>query len=277
MVTKLSLVAILCIVSIVWMSCILFAYADQYRTLGIKHAEIPLVCIFEPDPLYTDDVDGVVQAAQNSVDLWQKKLYEYSQDGNWKLPVAVIPIEDHKYKAAVDFPMCNILITYDFTNVESRSLGFTYIDFSKSWHKYTHITVFLHDLQVIHNFDFDEGSSEGKYVSSSIKIEPFSIIAVQNITTHEMGHALGLGHYKITDYPIYTDDTPWLEASIMYYSINPQVDIIAEPNYVDVKMVEKIYTADGFGGVPVVSIPKVGYYTAGNLEICTFKCNIFRQ
>ena len=277
MVTKVSILAIVLLVSIVWFSYLYTAYADEYKTLGIRHADVPLVCIFEPDPLYTDDVDTVVQSAQNSVDLWQEKLYEYSPNGNWKLPTAVIPIEDHKYMAASDFSICNILITYDFVNVDSRSLGFTYIDFSKSWHKYTHITVFLNDLRVTHNFDFKEGNSEGFYTNSSIVIEPFSLTAVQNITVHEMGHALGLGHYKITDYPIYVKDTPWLDASIMYYSINPQVDIIAEPKYVDIMMLEEIYTKDGFGGFSAMPYPKVGYYTAGDVDICTHKCNIFRQ
>ena len=276
MVTKLTILCIVLLVCIVWVSCILFAHADQYKTLGIRHADVPLTCIFEPDPLYTNDVNGVVQVAENSVNLWQEKLYEYSPDGNWKLPIAVIPIEDHKYKAASDFSVCSVLITYDFVNVDSRSLGFTYIDFSKSWHKYTHITVFLNDLQVTHNFDFKEGDSEGFYTNSSIAIEPFSLTAVQNITVHEMGHALGLGHYKITDYPIYGKDTPWLDASIMYYSINPKIDEIAEPKYVDIMMLEKIYGEDGFGGSTSPPI-KAGYYTAGDIDICIHKCNIFRQ
>ena len=93
---------------------------------------------------------------------------------------------------------------------------------------------------------------------------------------HEIGHGLGLGHYKITDYPIYGKDTPWLDASIMYYSINPKNDEIAEPKYVDIMMLEKIYGEDGFGGSTSPPI-KVGYYTAGDVDICTHKCNIFRQ
>ena len=53
------------------------------------------------------------------------------------------------------------------------------------------------------------------------------------VISHEFGHALGLGHYKVTDYPIYTADQPWINASIMYYAINPAHDDIAKPKYIN--------------------------------------------
>ena len=276
MVAKLSLVAIVLIVSIVWMSCILFAYADQYKTLGIRHADNPIVCIFEPDPLYTDKGEDIINAAYASVSLWQGGLFEYSPDGNWRFLVVTIPLEDHQYKQASQFPACNILISFHYVNDMSRSLGFTYLDFSKSYHKYAHITLFTHDLKVTHHYDVSDGGGEQAYVKSTFEIKPFSVVAIQNIITHEFGHALGLGHYQITDTPIYTVDRPWQDISIMYYSINPADNEVAEPQYVDIKMVETIYKKDGFGGS--VSPPiKTGYYTTGDREICTHKCSIFRQ
>jgi hypothetical protein len=231
--------------------------------------------LFEPDPLYTANAEGIITAGYTAVSLWQEGLYKHSPDGNWRFLMITIPIEDHKYKAASQFPACNILISFEYLNEYDSTLGYTYLDFSKSSHKYTQITLYTHDLKITKHYKLNLGEGEQEYTHTTFKIKPFSMVAIQNIMTHEFGHSLGLGHYKITDYPIYTADKPWINSSIMYYSINAADDEIAKPKYVDIKMVERIYGEDGFGGL--ITAPfKVGYYSSGDIEICTHKCTISR-
>jgi len=271
-----KLFAGLIISSILLLTCIgmlSFAWADEYRTLGIKHATNPQVCIFEPDILYTDDVDGVVQASYNSINLWKDGLREHSPKGNWDMSVVVIPSENHKYKNAREFPTCSILISFEYTNQESSSLGYTGIDFSSSKHKYAHIVVYLREVQVMQFYEWDMWELEQKMVKTEVNILPFSLISIQNTITHELGHSLGLGHYLITDAPV--SDNPWVTRSVMYYAMNPHSGEIMIPTYVDIKMVELLYKEDGFGGSTSYGI-KAGYYTTGDDEICTFKCSFSR-
>jgi len=251
-------------------------FADEYRTIGIRHATNPVICVFEPDPSYTKNVRGVLKSSYISIDLWKEGLTKHSPEGNWDMMVFTIPFEYHYERNASEFTVCNILIAFEHYNPDSSSLGYTYVDFSSSKHKYTHIVVYLYDYRAIDHYNFVLGSQKQTYKDTTHEIKSFSLTAVQNIITHEFGHALGLGHYKITNYPIYTDDKPWLEASVMYYSINPQVTEVAKPKYVDIKMVEELYGEDGFGG-SITPPLKLGYYTAGDTEICTHKCNIIRS
>ena len=260
---------------LVCISGTLFAHADKYSSLGMAFKNEPLVCIFEPHPTYTTKSSEVVLAAENSVQLWRDALDKHSPNGNWNLDTVFIPIKWHHTASPYDFPMCDILLSFEHSDSFSYSLGYTHMNFSKSWHKFSQATIFLNDHRATQHYELNLDTGEQEHIKTTVKIEAFSITVIQNIITHEFGHTLGLGHYQITDYPIYTEDKPWIEASVMYYALDPNDEDIAKPTYVDVKMLEKIYYADGFGGTPITKIPKTGYYTAGNIDICTFRCSVF--
>ena len=250
-------------------------FGDQFKALGIKHQNIPLTCIFEPHPAITDYAEDIIQAAEAAVDGWETMLRTHSPNGVWSLYTKVVPIELHHLKDPYDFPQCNILISFEYASIEDH-LGYTGINFHKSSHKFTHAVIFLNAFEVTPKIQITFGDSGGTTeIEEKVIIDELSMPVIQNIITHEYGHALGLGHYQITDYPIYTDDKPWIEASVMYYALNPFNDEIMIPKYVDVKMMEKIYYTDGFGGTPITKVPKIGYYSPGDDDICTFKCKVW--
>ena len=113
------MVAIVAIVSIVWLSYLYTANADQYKTLGIKHQSIPLTCIFEPHPAITDYPEDIIQAAESAVDGWESMLRTHSSGGVWSLYTKVVPIESHHLKSPYDFPQCDILISFEYTMLKT--------------------------------------------------------------------------------------------------------------------------------------------------------------
>ena len=250
-------------------------FGDTYNSLGMVFKSEPTVCIFEPHPSYTTKSSEIMLAAENSVQLWEDVLHEYSPNGNWNFDVFTVPIEYHHTEDAYAFPSCDILIAFEFTN-DTYALGYTHMNFSKSWHKYSQSTIFLNAIELTPIIEKEAEGNGSIMIGTKLSISELAIPVIQNIITHEFGHALGLGHYNITDYPIYTDDRPWQEASVMYYSLDEEDEELTTPTYVDIMMLEKLYYYDGFGGTPVTNIPKVGYYSPGDEDICTFKCKVWQ-
>ena len=248
-------------------------FGDQFKKLGIKHQSIPLTCIFEPHPTITDKQDEIIQASENAVQLWEDKLLEHSQNGNWPLYTTVVHIELHHLKDPYDFPQCNILISFEYANTED-TLGYTGISFHKSSHKFTHAVIFLNAFESTPKIQITFGGGGGTAeIAEKVTVNELSMPVILNIILHEYGHALGLGHYNVTSTPV--SDTPWLTRSVMYYAINPYNDTLMEPKYVDIMMLEEIYYTDGFGGTPIPKIPRTGYYSPGDDDICTFKCKVW--
>ena len=272
MVSKVSIVATVLIVSIVWLSCLYIANGDVYKTLGVSHAGAPLTCIFEPNPKYTHDQSKIMEASETAVNNWEEALNKYSPNGYWELRTVGVPFELHDNKTPNDFRMCDILISFEYMNSETTALGFTHIDFSKSYHKYMHIVTYLNTYENLNmpkiTITFGENES---VIEVEASVKEFPIETIQNIISHEYGHALGAGHYQLTEAPL--TKKPWIDISIMYYALDPSDTKLVIPKYVDVKMIELIYGSDGFGGQKPLKPPRVNYYSVDDVDICTYKCN----
>lgn len=224
---------------------------DQYEVLSFEHPTNPTVCIMEPDYVIQDRFHKeILTLTARAVLVWQNEMTEYA-GGNWYMPIEYYEYEKHFDKTPEDFPMCNIFLEfrqYNTGNPEVEgtanryALGWTAFDFSKSWHKWAFVMVYLETSEKNTHLSFCIGCDDDTNIEN--KRKELSLNTVDRIIRHEFAHALGVGHY-IED----TNKSNNIE-SMMYPSINPNIEY-KELNYIplaDKEILSQIYGGDGFGG-----------------------------
>jgi len=224
---------------------------EKYETLGIRHSTTPQVCLFEPNPTHVD-WDYWKQAERESLEAildWQTEMTDFLPEGDWTIDIhATVPYIEHWNKTPDDYRHCTIFLTYKAFNEDpdSKALGLTGIDFSKSSHKFTFIVIYLHAIEHntnivlnLENFKSDEDGVHRYEINLERKELPLN--QIYNITLHEFGHGLGLGHYEKWT-PQYGESR-----SAMYPSLDPfKEDQNFEVQLSDKFMLAQIYGMDGY-------------------------------
>lgn len=234
---------------------------DKYDNLKIKHIGNPNLCIFEADPTFTSNWEAIERETKIAVYYWEVSLIAVT-GGNWDINILpTIPFEEHDTATPNDYPLCNILITYDDINTKTNALGSTAIDFSKSNHKFTFIKVFLNATEnkkiTIKLGDIDK--NDDATITFSNNRKPLPMNTIRNIVMHEIGHGIGLGHFFGVNQG----------KSVMQPSLEPFSDDEWNIHLVDIKMVMELYGEDGFGGTGLPYNPKACYFTQDSqLEMC---------
>ena len=258
---------ILWLVLLVSLVCCSVTYAygeklDVYDTLRIKQERPPTVCVFEANPEITDNWENIEVVTYEAINEWKVALE--NESNLLFLPIyGTIPWSDHAEKKATDFPMCNILINYEESS-GTEALGTTSIDFSKSWHKYMFINVYLNHYKSTINITLGETDA---VVGTASTLKPLPLNSVKNIIMHEFGHALGLGHYHIAG-AINGGVTPW-KHSVMVPSIAPfdeELTMKIQPS--DLEMIRQLYGKDGFISTYPIIIPSNCSFKDGQLIQC---------
>ena len=236
---------------------------DVYDTLRITQERPPNVCIFEANPEITDNWENLERVTYEAVNEWKVALE--NESNLLFLPIyGTIPWSDHAEKKATDYPWCNILINYEETS-GTDSLGTTSIDFSKSWHKYMFINVYLaHEKEVI---NITLNANEDATVETGKKLTLYPLNTVRNVVLHEFGHALGLGHYHIAG-AINGGVDSW-KKSLLVPSIDPfDEELIMKIQPSDLEMIRQLYGEDGFIPTSPVVIPSNCSFKDGQLIQC---------
>jgi len=224
--------------------------SDRYEYLGVRHDVRPQVCLFEPNPTHIDwqywkDVEF---ESWKAVLDWQVEMTEFLPEGDWSMHIhSTVPYHEHWNKTPDDYRHCNIFLTYEAFNEdpESKALGITGIDFSKSSHKFTYIVVYLHALSntnIVLNFEDVKKDPETGLTKFEINLEreQLPLQTVYNIVLHEMGHGLGLGHYE-------SQSPNGLDRSTMTPSLKPfNSNEVFEVKLADKFMLGYLYGTDGY-------------------------------
>ena len=223
--------------------------ADRYEYLGIRHDARPQVCLFEPNPTFVNWSywkEAEFQSWRAILD-WQITMTEFLPDGDWSMFIhSTVPYHEHWNKTPDDYRHCNIFLTFEAFNEtpDSKALGITGIDFSKSSHKFTYIVVYLHavnNTSIILNFDDAKKNPETGLTEFEINLERQELPSqtIYNIVLHEMGHGLGLGHYD-------SKAIKGHDRSAMTPSLKPFSNEVFEVKIADKFMLGYLYGIDGY-------------------------------
>ena len=238
-------------------------FADKIETMGggIYHRTNPLVCIMEPsDELRERFYSELLPLTYEAVLQWQTDMKNYT-DGNWWMNMQIVELDKHFDKYTYDFKQCNIFVEYDKSNTgqhidNSSALGFTQIDFSKSIHQWSYVMIYTeaveNDLRISLCIGCDE--KQEAELKEKNKVVEMSSDAIKKVLLHELGHALGIGHY-IEDLQGGNNIQ-----SIMYPNMNPfaKDNIVDNLPLADLEMLRQIYESDGFGGLKGYPTKEVG-------------------
>ena len=212
---------------------------SKYDTLKLKHITNPNVCLFEVNPELYDDWEGLRNITISAIEEWIIKLEYAYPNGDWSVPIETISWEDHKTASALDYPQCNIMINYEKSS-NSKTLGYTGLNFNQSWHKFMFINIFLESQKNITKIVIGDNISNST-INMMQKNYSLSENTIKNIVMHEFGHGLGLAHFNTNRSMIdYTQ-------SVMTPTIKPfDENQILSVTYLDLVMIGKIYGENGW-------------------------------
>lgn len=238
-----------------------FALVEGFQRTDFKLAYSPTICAVEPlpDPNFPSIGNRMLTQTEYAVIDWSTKLNtslgkSASHIPVWKITLVKVFLWQQK---TFDYSNCDIIINYkekpDDPKLQTEIGGVTQYD--REHHK---STIEIYYLQVNVNAVQNE-TRDANYVYTTTNWIPYYTGNLSGdaqlgmIIRHEMGHALGLGHF-LSDNP--ANLSQWIrgEASLPSIMI-PVVIAIGNSHFditpYDIYEIKLIYGNNGFGNIPV--------------------------
>ncbi|MGQ0794679.1 MAG: matrixin family metalloprotease [Nitrosopumilaceae archaeon] len=228
-----------------------YASAQTYREMDFKLAYDPTICAIEPDDHEIPDIGkALVDESRYSVLDWQTKLREITHSKD-KWTISFIPVSLDQ-KKNFNYTQCDIEIYFERAPQEEsekfRILGVTSLEETTS-----KPTITIYYLQIDPNLQY-RTIIENNIIYYWYEGEPRYLDIPRNddqlasVIRHEIGHALGLGHYVVYDAELYE---MWEGAVVA----PPSVMIQFSPEFtgrigitpIDVEKIISIYGYNSFG------------------------------
>jgi len=220
----------------------------KYDPLPNRFEGTPTFCTKEPaqDPNVPESIIPILlKKTKANLDAWIGPLKSSSQrDAKWDINYVEIP---RSKQASFDYAKCNVIISFLKTPPQGLEgveiLGRHYFKDNTN-----HVEIYYQGYGICETKD-----SQWTYWYTCQQDSPKLIVAMEAILRHELGHAMGLGHY-ISEELLYTGGLGH-PSSIMV----PILDVLASPSHtpldpelmeimpVDIAKLKEIYGNDGWG------------------------------